>query len=179
MRAEDADLIALLNSDREVMRYLTGRPLTIEESRAEVAASLGNRWLLFTLDDGGFVGWVGADPAETQNQYDIGWRLVRSAWGHGLASEAARALVDELFDHGADRVTATTMAVNARSRGVMERIGLEQFRTFHLDIEDPLPGTEHGEVEYHLARRAWDRSRSAESPSSIGPMSAGAPEESA
>ena len=94
MRADDPDLIGMLNSDWEVMRYLTGWPLTIEESRAEVAASLGNRWLLFTLDDGGFVGWVGADPAETQNQYDIGWRLVRSALGHGLASEAARALVD-------------------------------------------------------------------------------------
>ena len=61
MRADDADLIGMLNSAWEVMRYLTGRPLTIAESRAEVAASLGNRWLLFTLDDGGFVGWVGAE----------------------------------------------------------------------------------------------------------------------
>ena len=163
MRAEDADLIGLLNSDREVMRYLTGRALTSEESAAEVAASLGNRWLLFTIGDGGFVGWVGADPTGTESEYDIGWRLMRSAWGHGLASEAARALLDELFRHGADRVTATTMAVNARSRAVMERIGLEHCRTFHLDLADPLPGTEHGEVEYHLTRTGWDRTRSADS----------------
>jgi hypothetical protein len=42
------------------------------------------------------------------------------------------------------------MAVNAGSRRVLERAGLRYVRTFHLDWADPLPGAEHGEVEYAL-----------------------------
>jgi len=48
------------------------------------------------------------------------------------------------------------MAVNARSRAVMERCGMSHTRTFHLDFDDPLPGTEEGEVEYEITRDDWD-----------------------
>ena len=44
------------------------------------------------------------------------------------------------------------MAVNTRSRAVMERCGLRHVRTFHLDFDDPIPGSEEGEVEYELRR---------------------------
>jgi hypothetical protein len=49
------------------------------------------------------------------------------------------------------------MAVNHASRRVMEKAGLEYVRTFHLEWEDPLPGTEYGEVEYALTRDDWRR----------------------
>jgi RimJ/RimL family protein N-acetyltransferase len=49
------------------------------------------------------------------------------------------------------------MAVNTRSRRVMEKAGLRYLRTFHLQWDDPIPGTEHGEVEYELLREDWHR----------------------
>ena len=83
-------------------------------------------------------------------------RLRRATWGHGLATEGARALVRHAFDTvGVRRVWAQTMAVNDRSRAVMARAGLRYVRTFHLAFDDPIPGTEHGEVEYELRRDAW------------------------
>ena len=51
------------------------------------------------------------------------------------------------------------MAVNARSRGVMERAGLKFIRVFHIHFDDPIPGTEHGDVEYEITRTEWEHSR--------------------
>ena len=42
----------------------------------------------------------------------------------------------------------------------MERIGLRYARTLHLSFDNPLPGTEAGEVEYEITHAAW----SAEAP---------------
>jgi RimJ/RimL family protein N-acetyltransferase len=53
------------------------------------------------------------------------------------------------------RVIATTMTVNSGSRRVMEKVGLRYVRTFHLDWPDPLPGSEHGEVEYAITLDEW------------------------
>lgn len=155
MTTEDACLLATLNSDADVMRHLTGRASTSEESAQELASSLGTRWLLFGCHDGEFHGWVAATAVDPIGEFDLGWRLCRSAWGHGFASEAANSLVDRLFTAGATRLLAQTMAVNERSRAVMDRLGFAYARTFHLDFEDPLPGTELGEVEYELTRASW------------------------
>jgi len=54
------------------------------------------------------------------------------------------------------RVWAQTMAVNSRSRRVMEKAGLAYVRTSHEEFDDPLPGTEHGEVEYALTKAEWE-----------------------
>lgn len=158
MALVDMDLLVELNSDDEVMRHITGRPMTEDESAIEVKNSLGTRWLLYGSGNDSFFGWVGAVPTTSSDEYEIGWRLRRSAWGKGYATEGARALIELLFAEGAHRIVAETMAVNHRSRAVMDRIGLTYVRTFHLDFEDPLPGTEEGEVEYGLTRSEWERS---------------------
>jgi RimJ/RimL family protein N-acetyltransferase len=82
----------------------------------------------------------------------LGYRLRRSAWGRGYATEGARTLVRHAFTElGVGRVAATTMAVNTRSRRVLEKAGLRHVRTPYLDWPDPLPGNEHGDVEYELS----------------------------
>jgi RimJ/RimL family protein N-acetyltransferase len=47
------------------------------------------------------------------------------------------------------------MAVNLRSRRVMETAGLTYVRTFHLEWDEPIEGVEQGEVEYALTRAEW------------------------
>jgi hypothetical protein len=117
--------------------------------------SEAGRWAAEDLTGGTFIGWLSLQPSDegSTRELDLGYRLRRSAWGHGYATEGARALIHKAFTAlGAQRVFAQTMAVNTRSRRVTEKSGLRHTRTFHLRWDDPIPGTEHGEVEYELLR---------------------------
>lgn len=154
---DDVELLVELDRDPEVMRYLTGgKPSTREEVAAIVEGSIGYRWIATDRVSGAFVGWFGLYPGG-EGEYELGYRLRRDAWGRGLATEGSRALIRLAFEEwGARRVFAQTMAVNDRSRAVMERCGMRYVRTFHLTWEDPIDGTEHGEVEYETLR-AGDR----------------------
>ena len=57
-------------------------------------------------------------------------------------------------------VFARTMAVNLRSRRVMEKLGMRHIGTFYPVFDDPIPGTEQGEVEYEITRSEWLRPHS-------------------
>ncbi|WP_406508141.1 GNAT family N-acetyltransferase [Streptomyces sp. NBC_00212] len=158
----DLDLVVELDSDPEVMRYLTGgRPQTRAEVRAGSfermvqAYPMGGFWATHLRDTGEFIGWHCLRPMG-DSPGDLGYRLRRSAWGKGYAIEGALALIEKGFgDLGLSRITANTMYVNDRSRSVMERAGLSYVRTYFEEFEDPIPGTELGEVEYELTREDW------------------------
>jgi RimJ/RimL family protein N-acetyltransferase len=161
----DVDRLVELDGDPLVMRYLTGgvpTPRAEVEGRIlpgflrdyETFGGLG-RWAADERSGGTFIGWFQLSP-RSEGEYELGYRLRAAAWGKGYATEGARALVDKAFaDLGAERVVAETMAVNAPSRRVMERVGLRYVRTFHVEWADPIPGAAEGEVEYEMLRRDW------------------------
>lgn len=167
---EHLDWEVELDSDPEVMRYLSGRASTRQEVEAGHARRLaaaqrvdGLGFWVGLLDDE-FVGWWTLQPAHGPDQpddpgvADLGYRLLRRHWRKGLASEGARELVRHGFDDiGLDRVIAQTLAVNAGSRAVMERVGLSYVRTFPTSMTEPVEGVEEGEVEYELTRSQWER----------------------
>jgi RimJ/RimL family protein N-acetyltransferase len=168
----DVELLVELDSDPEVMRYLgNGRPTPRRVVERETLLRvlryhdrLGGPafWAAIERNTGDFVGWFELQPAgpARPDEAELGYRLRRPAWGQGYASEGARALVDRGFaEFGLQRIVATTMAVNTASRRVMEKAGLRYVRTFHESWPDPIPGTEHGEVEYALTRADWERAR--------------------
>ena len=91
---------------------------------------------------------------------DLGYRLRRSAWHKGYATEGSRALIDRGFtDLGVERVFAHTMTVNAASRHVLEKCGLTLVRTFPYEWPFEIEGSEHGEVEYALTKPEWENAR--------------------
>ena len=156
---DDLDLEIELDSDPEVLRYLHGRARTA----AEVSEShrrrmgLGTRvdglgyWIAHT-HDGDFVGLMMLPPGDEPGTAELGYRLRRRHWRQGLATEASRELLRYAFDDlGLDRVYARTMAVNEGSRGVMRAVGMRWTRTFFPRFDDPLPGSEQGEVEYEIS----------------------------
>ncbi|MFR9777902.1 GNAT family N-acetyltransferase [Micromonospora sp. MS34] len=167
---DDAPLLADLDADPAVMRHLTGgRPTPPAEIRERVLPRILAAyrqppglgwWAAQRRTDGVFLGWFEFRPvrAGDPREVELGYRLHRSAWGAGYATEGARALVHRGFTElGVERVVAATMAVNAGSRRVMEKAGLSYRRTFHQDWPEPIDGSEHGEVEYALTRAEWAR----------------------
>jgi RimJ/RimL family protein N-acetyltransferase len=168
----DLDDLVALDSDPEVMRFLTnGRPTAYEMVRDDVLPRIlaeyersprHGRWAATDTGTGRFLGWfsLARPDHDDLDEANLGYRLRREVWGRGLATEGARALVAAAFTGlGLRRVFATTMAVNLASRRVMEKAGLRYVRTFHLEFDDPIPGTEHGEVEYAVAADEWQRTR--------------------
>ena len=168
--AEDVDLLVELDSDPEVMRYVTGgRPTPREEivsdflpaflAYYERFAGYGF-WAALERSTGEFVGWFhlrphGDDPPD---EPELGYRLRRDAWGKGYASEGSRALIAKAFDElGARRVYAETLAVHVASRTVMENAGMRYVRTYHQDWPYEIPGDEHGDVEYAITAEEWRR----------------------
>ncbi|WP_017555718.1 GNAT family N-acetyltransferase [Nocardiopsis baichengensis] len=164
---DDAPLLLGLDADPEVMRHITGgRPSAPAEIDRRIRTY--QEWYRSRPDrgywiaeeaDGAFAGWFhlrpprGGDPAEPE----LGYRLARSRWGRGLATEGSRALLDTAFaDPSVRRVLARTMAVNTASRRVMEKIGMRPVRTFR-EPGPPIPGSEHGDVEYALTRAEHER----------------------
>lgn len=160
----DEPLIVELDSDPEVMRYITGgRPTPPEVVRERAMPRLMRRYACLgglpgfwaARDGGTFLGWFELRPVvdDSADTVELGYRLRREAWGRGYATEGARALVDVAFGQlGVRQVTANTMAVNAGSRRVMEKSGLRFLRSFRGEWPEAIEGSEHGEVEYTLTR---------------------------
>ncbi|MFI1202578.1 GNAT family N-acetyltransferase [Streptomyces sp. NPDC020883] len=157
----DLDLVVELDSDPEVMRYITGgRPMTREEIRAESFARMlpGGFWATHLRATGEFLGWHCLRPLRgaPAGSADLGYRLRKAAWGRGFATEGAHALVAKGFGElGYDRITANTMYVNSGSRHVMEKCGLTYVRTYFEEWPYRVEGDEHGDVEYALNREEW------------------------
>lgn len=134
-RESDLAPYAALNADVEVTRYLAG-PLTRERSDAMVEriergfAEHGfGLWALEVAETGEFIGFTGLSVPGFEAHFtpavEVGWRLARSAWGNGYATEAARAAVAYGFDQaGLDEIVSFTTAANRASRAVMERLGM-------------------------------------------------------
>jgi RimJ/RimL family protein N-acetyltransferase len=161
-----------LDSDPEVMRYLSGRASTREEAEASHARRLAAAhkvdglgfWVGLVGDE--FVGWWTLQPAHGPDQpddpgvADLGYRLLRRHWRKGLATEGARELLRYGFDDvRLDRIIAQTLTVNAASRAVIERVGLTYVRTFPSSATERIEGIEEGEVEYEMTREKWERVR--------------------
>jgi len=132
-----------LNSDPEVMRYLSaGRPETLEETRAVIERVM-KRW-----DEVGYSWWaliereteelVGAGAVQNLRRestlvpdlacpLEIGWRLRRDRWGRGLAVEAAQAMGDFAFKElNARELLAVCDPANTASASVMKRLGMQE-----------------------------------------------------
>jgi RimJ/RimL family protein N-acetyltransferase len=135
-READRDSFAALNADPEVTWDLGG-PLTRSESDAKfdryVASFERHGFSRWAVEDSKrlFLGYTGVRLSPPDHPLgphaEIGWRLVRSAWGQGYATEAAAsALLDAFARIGLGEVLAYTSHDNVRSQAVMRRLGLRR-----------------------------------------------------
>jgi RimJ/RimL family protein N-acetyltransferase len=135
-RDTDRDAFAALHEDPDVMQDYGGpldRAASDEkfERYSEAFAQRGfTRWVVEDLE-AEFLGYVGLMPSRPAHPLgphaDIGWRLRRSAWGHGFATEAAKASLHDAFSRGRlGEVIAYTTPENSRSQAVLARLGMHR-----------------------------------------------------
>ena len=129
----DLELAESLWSDAESTR-LIGGPFTPEQCaarlRRELAAQRDHRfqyWPIFRLEDGAHVGICGLRPYKpSQRIHELGFQLRREYWGRGLATEAARAVIEHAFGPlGAAALFAGHHPENDASRRVLAKLGFE------------------------------------------------------
>lgn len=130
----DYDDIWRLDSDPRVMKYITGKPATREETHATIERvtryydrypDLG-AWYTVRRDTGKFIGWFSLKYAGTSPDVEIGYRLLPEAWGQGFATEGAKAMHDYGFDDlGLYRIIGVTHPGHRASQRVLLKAGLQ------------------------------------------------------
>ncbi|CAN3979014.1 GNAT family N-acetyltransferase [Kitasatospora purpeofusca] len=163
-RESDLEPWAAMNADPEVRQHL-GEPLSRERSDESVArfeADFDRRgygwWAVEVRETGEFIGFAGLDEVDEEVPFtgvEIGWRLARSAWGLGYATEAARAVLAFGFDTlEVPEILAVTTATNLRSQAVMTRLGMTRDPADDFDDLDAPEGPLRPNVVFRLARPA-------------------------
>ena len=126
----------------KLCRDLDDARASIERWRARDAPPLGH-WAIDVTDggplDGRLVGTVLllTLPDAADGEVEIGWHLHPDAWGHGFASEAARAVLGHGFAAGLQEIHAVTHLTNAPSQAVCRRIGMEHRGVTHRWYDEP------------------------------------------
>lgn len=165
----DIDLLVALDSDPEVMRFITYGVPTPRATYDDVilprwfalyeSSPLLGYWAAEGREGGGFLGWFHLRPDRMDpDEQELGYRLARAVWGRGLATEGAAAVVRHGFERaGAAKISARTLAGNFASQRVMRKCGLEFEKDF-VYPDDAIPGRPEGDraaVKYSITRAGW------------------------
>jgi ribosomal-protein-alanine N-acetyltransferase len=137
-----------MNSDPAVMEYF---PATLDRTRSDALIAHAEAgferhgfglWALEIQATGELIGFAGLAVPSFEAHFtpavEVGWRLARPAWGNGYATEAGRAALAFGFEQaGLEEIVSFTSATNARSRAVMERLGM---------VHDPGEDFDHPDI---------------------------------
>ena len=161
-REDDRGPFAAMNADPDVMRYF---PAPLDRAASDalmdriedlfVRQGFG-LWALELASTAEFIGFTGLNPMPPgvpgEGGMEVGWRLARSAWHQGYATEAARAAVAVAFGGaGLAEVWSITAVTNEPSQAVMRRLGMTLHSRFdHPGVEAGHPLRPH--VAYRLAQ---------------------------
>ena len=163
---KDSDLAPFraLNADPHVMRFFPA-PLTPDESDA-LAASLQERmkrhvfglWALELPGLAPFAGFIGLNvPAFDPSLVEIGWRMHKTFWGRGFATEGAALAMEAGFSlFHLEEICSFTAAINTPSERVMQRLGMEHRPEDDLDHPALTPGDRLSRhVLYRMSKKRW------------------------
>ncbi|WP_108868447.1 GNAT family N-acetyltransferase [Aquimarina aquimarini] len=138
---DDLDLLTQINNDDDVMEFFPFKP-----SREETASFIVRMQKMYAkkgfcyfaidlLDTKECIGFVGLSEQtyleELGTFTDIGWRLKKSSWNHGYATEGAKACLKFGFETiGLNTIYSVASKINLKSESVMKKIEMQQVKTF-------------------------------------------------
>ena len=159
----DAEALYALHSDAHVLRYWDSPPWTdraradgfLARCREMAEEGSGVRLAIDQRDDGSFLGWCSLSRWNpTYRSAALGYCLGEPAWGHGYATEAARAVLEWAFETlDLNRVQAETDTRNAGSARVLEKLGFRREGTLRQDCV--VDGVVSDSWIYGLLRAEW------------------------
>lgn len=164
-RPDDLEMFASMNADAEVMAHFP-KPLTSQESEAFLDRLQTHyethRYYYFATEirqTGELIGFIGLAYQTYSTEFtpatDIGWRLKRSAWGHGYATEGAKRCLEFGFSElHLDQIIATCTIQNKKSEQVMKKIGMTKHVVFKHPKLKAFPDHEHC-VCYIMTKTQW------------------------
>lgn len=148
---DDLKKLAALNNDDEVMRYFPKKP-TLEETENFIMrmqkSYIEKGFCYFAVEiihNSEFLGFIGLCEKSFKADFtpfvDIGWRLKKSGWNNGFATEGAKACLDfGLYALSIPKIVAIAPIVNKSSEAVMKKIGMDKVKIFEhpqlLDYDD-------------------------------------------
>lgn len=165
-RDDDKPAFARLCADPEVMRFFPGTQTREQCDQsvfvwtAELEGRGWSNWAVERVSDGAFIGFVGLTVPRRALPFmpcvEIGYRLAKAYWGHGYATEAARAALRLGFERlHLDEIVSFTAKLNLPSQAVMRRLGMvdanEDFE--HPAVPEGSPLRPH--CLYRLTRERW------------------------
>jgi RimJ/RimL family protein N-acetyltransferase len=169
-RQRDRSPFAALNADPLVMEHFPAL-LTRDQSDAvvdrcaeQIQRNGYGLWAVEVRTSGEFIGFVGLAVPAWEAAFtpctEIGWRLARSAWGQGYATEAARAALATAFGGvGLDDVVSFTTTRNLPSQRVMQRIAMTRDPSEDFNHPRVTDGPLRRHVLYRISRGDWVRRR--------------------
>lgn len=163
----DVDDLFALMSDAEVLRHWDSPPWTdpaqaasfVTRSRRIAEDEDGARVVVEGREDGRFLGWLTFASWDPDfRSAELGYVLTRDAWGHGYATEAARALLTWAYDAlPLNRVQAQADTRNPASARVLEKLGFVLEGTLREDCI--VDGVVSDSWVYGLLPRDWERAQ--------------------
>ena len=139
---KDLDEFSKLNSDKEVMEHfpktLSKKEVEelIEKLKSHYAKNGFTYYATELLETKEFIGMIGLAYQEYKTEFtpaiDIGWRLKKSAWGKGYATEGAKRCLEYAFSElGISKIISVCTVKNKKSENVMKKIGMIKVGEFN------------------------------------------------
>lgn len=161
----DLKELTMMNSDAEVMEHFP-KTLTEKENKElfeKLKQHYKNRKHTYfateTLVNSEFIGFIGLAYQDYQTEFtpavDIGWRLKKSAWGKGYATEGAKKCLAFGFSElSFSEIIATCTVDNLKSENVMRKIGMKKLGTFKHPKLQEYPKYEECKC-YRINKNEW------------------------
>lgn len=155
---DDAEAALAAYGDAQVARWLVpemdtvadpaAMRLVLQQWVAEGARLLtpAGRWAVELRADQRLIGGATLLPLAPDDEFEIGWQLIPTAWGHGYATETGLALARWAFDQGIEQVIAVVRPTNKRAEAMVRRMGMEwvgeteKYHNLRLQVFQLRPG---------------------------------------
>ena len=157
---EDLDALWALYCNPEITKYIPDAPRSIEEAREELEWHMNGHpkypelglWATIHRESGKFIGRCGLLPwtIDGQREVEVAYTIAQEYWGRGLATEAARGILDYGFEQlHLTRVICLMAPENQASQRVAHKIGMTLER-----LVDGIAGDNFPTLIYSIDRRA-------------------------